>query len=297
MDTSMLEEMDFDRGNIDWEFIEMMLKELPSNIFFKDTQCRYLFATHYWNHIKHEESENWTIRGKTDLEIRKDKENARLAYEQDKKILETGQGCSYVIEVCLDGVTEYLEIIKNPVRNKEHKIIGIVGLINIVTERINLQKQLEAYAQTDMMTGLYNRRYLEQWCKQEVKPQRFPISIISADCDGLKQANDKYGHYVGDEMIRTSAQLFKSKLPDNAVIFRMGGDEFLIILPQTGEEESSKYLNMLREETHKLSIKGVPLSISYGACTLKNTADNMDNAIRIADKQMYLEKEEKKKAR
>ena len=60
---------------------------LPSNIFFKDTECRYLFATHYWNHIEHDVSEEWSIRGNTDLEIRKDKENAALAYEQDKKIL------------------------------------------------------------------------------------------------------------------------------------------------------------------------------------------------------------------
>ena len=73
--------------NRDWEFMEMILKELPSNIFFKDTECRYLFATHYWNHIEHDVSEEWSIRGKTDLEIRKDKENAALAYEQNKKIL------------------------------------------------------------------------------------------------------------------------------------------------------------------------------------------------------------------
>ena len=51
MDVSLLEEMDFDNANIDWEFIETILKELPSNIYFKDTQCRYLFCTHYWNHI------------------------------------------------------------------------------------------------------------------------------------------------------------------------------------------------------------------------------------------------------
>ena len=79
MDVSLLEEMDFDNVNIDWEFIETILKELPSNIYFKDTQCRYLFCTHYWNHIVHDDTEAWSIRGKTDMEIRKDKENARKA--------------------------------------------------------------------------------------------------------------------------------------------------------------------------------------------------------------------------
>lgn len=96
MDVSLLEEMDFDNANIDWEFIETILKELPSNIYFKDTQCRYLFCTHYWNHIVHDDTEAWSIRGKTDMEIRKDKENARKAYEEDKKLLKTGIGCKYV---------------------------------------------------------------------------------------------------------------------------------------------------------------------------------------------------------
>ncbi|MGN0584221.1 MAG: diguanylate cyclase, partial [Ruminococcus sp.] len=186
--------------NHDWEFMEMILRELPSNIFFKDTECRYLFATHYWRHIKHDEEEEWSIKGKTDLEIRKDKENAQLAYEQDKKILATGKGCQYTIEINLEGKTEYLEIIKNPVRNKEGKIIGIVGLINDVTDRMKLQKQLEVYAQTDIMTGLYNRRYLEYWRKSVLSPDMFPLSIISADCDGLKYMNDVYGHAVGDEL-------------------------------------------------------------------------------------------------
>ena len=214
MDVSLLEEMDFDNANIDWEFIETILKELPSNIYFKDTQCRYLFCTHYWNHIVHDDTEAWSIRGKTDMEIRKDKENARKAYEEDKKLLKTGIGCKYVIETCIDGVTEFLEIIKNPVKNKDGRIIGIVGLINIVTDRIKLQKQLEAYTQTDIMTGLFNRRYLEYWEENEIKPQYFPISIIAADCDGLKHTNDTYGHHVGDEMIRSAAQLLKDVLAD-----------------------------------------------------------------------------------
>lgn len=281
--------------NRDWEFIEMILKELPSNIFFKDTECRYLFATHYWKHIEHDDSADWSIRGKTDLEIRKDKENAALAYEQDKKILETGVGCNYVIEVCLDGETEYLEIFKNPVWDKENRLIGIVGLINNVTDRIKLQKQLEAYAQTDTMTGLYNRRFLDHWIEYESRSHLFPISVISADCDGLKIANDTYGHHIGDEIIRMSAMLFKTETPDNAVLFRMGGDEFLIILPNVNEEQSQKYVDTLRTATQKINIKGIPLSISYGACTVNDKSENIMNAIMIADKRMYSEKESKHK--
>ncbi|MCI7805021.1 MAG: GGDEF domain-containing protein [Oscillospiraceae bacterium] len=280
-----------------WDFMEMILKELPSNIFFKDTECRYLFATHYWNHIEHDESENWTIRGKTDLEIRKDKENARLAYEQDKKILETGVGCNYVIEVCLEGKTEYLEIFKNPVRDKNNEIIGIVGLINNVTERITLQKQLEAYAQTDIMTGLYNRRFFENWVENEIKSHMFPISIISADCDGLKIINDTYGHYAGDELIRMSAFLFKTKMPEDSLKFRLGGDEFLIVLPGTDEETVDNYVKEMKSAAKSFNIQGSPLSISYGISTINEACDDFMNAVKIADKEMYAEKNDKKMKR
>ena len=280
--------------NVNWEFMEMILKELPSNLFFKDTECRYLFATHYWRHIDHDDSGEWSIRGKTDLDIRKDKKNALLAYEQDKKILETGIGCRYIIEECQDGETEYLEVIKNPVRDKEGHIIGIVGLINNVTDRISLQKQLEAYAQTDTMTGLYNRRYLRHWTEQEVKPHLFPVSIISADCDGLKATNDMYGHFVGDEIIRRAAQLFKTELPDDAVLFRMGGDEFLLILPGTSMEQAQEWVNVLRKEAKSVAIRNIPMSISYGICTLEDDSEDFMDAVGMADKRMYSEKLSKK---
>lgn len=281
--------------NSDWEFMEMILKELPSNIFFKDTECRYLFATHYWNHIEHDESEEWTIRGKTDLEIRKDKENAAMAYKQDKRILETGEGCQYVIEVCLDGNTEYLEVIKNPVRNKENQIIGIVGLINNVTDRILMEKQLERYAQTDGLTGLFNRHYLDQWMDLQMGLQQYPVSVISADCDGLKKVNDTFGHEAGDEMIRRTAQLFRVQMPEKAVLFRTGGDEFLMILPDTGEEETQQFVERLENEASKICIEGETLSVSYGVCVMRDGSDDIKAAIRTADQNMYHEKERKKR--
>lgn len=283
--------------NHDWEFMEMILRELPSNIFFKDTECRYLFATHYWRHIKHDEEEEWSIKGKTDLEIRKDKENAQLAYEQDKKILATGKGCQYTIEINLEGKTEYLEIIKNPVRDKEGKIIGIVGLINDVTDRMKLHKQLEVYAQTDIMTGLYNRRYLEYWRKSVLRPDMFPLSIISADCDGLKYMNDVYGHAVGDELIRTTSILFKISSLENAVMFRVGGDEFLIILLKTPEKKAKESISRMKSIGESLSVQGMPLSISFGTYTLETFGDDFEEAVKIADKNMYAEKESKRRCR
>lgn len=88
--------------------IEKILKQLPSNIFLKDNEARYIFATKYWHHLKKTDDPNWSIRRKIDPEIRKDKQNAIEAHKKDLEIIETGKGMTYTIEINEDGVQEFL---------------------------------------------------------------------------------------------------------------------------------------------------------------------------------------------
>ena len=78
--------------------MQKMLKQLPSNIYLKDAQGRYVFCTQYWHHLHQDGEKHWTIRGKTDVDIRKDKANALKAMETDKIMLQTGKGTDYIIE-------------------------------------------------------------------------------------------------------------------------------------------------------------------------------------------------------
>lgn len=279
---------------VDYDLFKRILKEIPSNIFFKDTECRYVFSTHYWRHLKGAEDPSWDIAGKTDLEIRKDKDNARLAMEQDREIMRTGKGTSYVIEINQDGVTEFLELIKNPVRNEDGDIIGIVGLINDVTEKMMLEKKLEKYAHTDMLTGLFNRYYLDEWIANSMKSEMYPLCVISADCDGLKKINESYGHAIGDEFLRLTASLFRAELPEKAVMFRMGGDEFLVILPNTTQDECKKYIDCINEASRSLVLKGESVSVSFGACEVTSPSLSFMHAMEIADKRMYMDKDTKR---
>ena len=136
--------------------VERMLKELPSCIFLKDTEGKYVFSTQYWNHLDTKGDPNWTIRGKTDLDIRKDKENARKAMEADRRIIETGEGTEYVIEENQDGVRDYLQLIKRPVYDEDGRISGIIALINNITDYQLLKLELEKRAKTDasMVTAM-----------------------------------------------------------------------------------------------------------------------------------------------
>ncbi len=277
--------------------IERMLRALPSNIYLKDAEGKYIFATHYWHHLDTKGDPNWTIRGKTDLEIRKDKENAVKAHESDKIILATGEGTRYTIKIDADNQLEYLELIKEPVRDDDGNITGIVGLINNVTEQQLLKLELERRSKTDELTGLFNRRYYREYFPTIYKPANFPIAFISMDCNGLKKINDTYGHLVGDEYIRMSALLLRMELPDHPGIFRVGGDEFFVVLPNTDETEAQQLIDNMKKKSSMFKIREQKLSIAFGISILRSEADDVKACVEAADQNMYENKNKEKQAR
>ena len=271
-----------------------MLRALPSNIYLKDAEGKYIFATHYWHHLEHNNDPDWTIRGKTDIDIRKDKENAVRAYLSDLELLKDGEIRSYMIEINADNILEYFQITKAPVLDERDEIIGIIALINNITQQEVLKRKLEKQAYTDEMTGLYNRSYYEKYISV-LMDNHYPLAVISADCNKLKSVNDTYGHLAGDEYIRISASLLKSVLPEKSVIFRTGGDEFLIFLPETSEETALYYVECLREQSKLFSIKDQQISISYGVHVMEDENQDLKDCIRQADKNMYEDKKRCKK--
>lgn len=285
------------KDSLSFHEVERMLKELPSNIYLKDSEGRYVFCTHYWHHLDKSDDPNWTIRGKTDAEIRKDKENAAEAMKADMNIIQTGKGTAYTIEINEDGIQEFFEVIKEPFKNEQGKTIGIIGLINQVTEYEQMKRKLEEIVRTDELTGLYSRYYFEEYLKTIQRKDMYPICVISADCDGLKNINDTYGHLVGDEYIRMASLLFRMVLPEEGVAFRTGGDEFIILLPSTPEEIAQGYLDQMREREKLFQIRGKRLSVSLGMSSIKSREDSAEECIAVSDMNMYSEKRKKKENR
>lgn len=273
--------------------IEKILKELPSNIFLKDNECRYVFATKYWHHLNHADDPNWTIRGKIDPEIRKDKDNAIEAHKKDMEIIKTGKGATYTIEINEDGIQDFLQVIKEPLFNENGCVTGIIGLINDVTETELLKQKLREQAITDEMTGLYNRAFLDEFVKTH-DDDCYPLAIISADCDGLKAINDTYGHIAGDEYIKAAVDLFKMVLPPERMLFRMGGDEFLVLLPGTSEEAALRFVEQLKEKQKRFQVMNKQLSVSFGVSVMNSGADNFHTRFTESDQNMYLEKRKRR---
>ncbi len=275
--------------------IARMLKELPSNIYLKDEKGRYVFATHYWHHLDHSNDPDWTIRGKTDIEIRKDKENAKKAMATDLEMIKTGVGKRYVIEERADGVSDYLEIIKEPLKDDTGRVTGIIALINNVTEMVLMRKQIEEMSIHDVMTGLRNK------CGYEIEVRRVeeehningvPYGVVMIDMNSLKHINDTYGHERGNEAIISLSKLI-SEVYKHSPVFRVGGDEFVVILEKSQLEKRDKLLEQLMFKMQLLSkneslMEWERVSASVGMAVFDDICDNcyMD-VFRRADQKMY----------
>ncbi len=271
-----------------------MLKQLPSLIYLKDTKGRYAFCSQNWHHIDYERGTDNDIRGKTDLEVRRNPVNGRLAYEQDMNVIRTGKGVSYLIEEDNKGQPEFFEIIKMPLFKDNGQVRGIIALVNNVTEQEELRRKLRSQSIIDPLTGLYNRLRFNEFVS-ELSEKDYPIGIISADCDGLKKVNDGFGHAMGDKYICMARDLLNEVSPSNATKFRMGGDEFLILIPNSSHEEVKELIEKLTEEAANYHYNEVHLEISFGGAVANDPSASFDASIARSDKAMYRAKRKKKK--
>ena len=278
--------------------IERMLKQLPSNIFLKDAQGRYVFATHYWNHLDQGGDPDWTIRGKTDLEIRKDKLNAAKAMESDKRIIATGEGTSYVIEEYIDGVRQFLQLIKQPTYDEDGNVNGIIALINDVTETQLLKMELEKRSKTDPLTGLLNKGATEELIGMMLAGHRKrdgKCALLMIDADRFKTINDTFGHAAGDQVLITIGKIIHSSFKGKDVAGRIGGDEFMVLLRDLHSEEEACLLSERIEEqvVHAFDNQEMEgcVSLSIGIAICPKDGRDFDELYKAADAALYAVKE------
>lgn len=267
--------------------IERMLKALPSNIYLKDADGKYIFATHYWHHLDHSDDPNWTIRGKTDIDIRKDKENAVLAMEKDMEVIRTGKGSSYLIEINADGIQEFFQVYKEPVRDKDGNINGIVGLLNNVTEHEIIKRKWQSAAVMDGMTGLFNRCEIQSQIEQAISDSMQnggTFSVIMLDIDNFKQVNDCYGHKNGDNVIIALAGILKSNMSKDFSAGRWGGEEFMVLLRDTEISAAFYIAELIRKCFENTTFPDMrPQTISIGVTQLRENDTSDTLCIRVDD--------------
>lgn len=267
--------------------LQMIIENIPANIFFKDTECRYQIASHVCEMINQMGDPNFSIYGKTDKEIQPDPVLGEKFYNEDCKILETRESMSYLQPMEFLGDTYYYQISKSPVILEDGTIIGVVGLISDMTEQVRLQKELEALSIHDALTGVYNRDYLAIREKNFGAREGFPVSVIVGDSDNLKLVNDSYGHRMGDELIKQTIENFTKAISEEHEIVRLGGDEYLIIIPDCDEDKCKSYIKAIEDVERTSFVENIQVSTSLGYYVINTNKESLMEAIDKADKMMY----------
>ncbi|GEM_PF-374927 len=157
----------------------------------------------------------------------------------------------------------------------------------------DLIRELKFLADVDSLTGLYNRRKIEEILRQEIeRAKRYgsPLSILLIDVDNFKQINDTYGHQKGDEVLRKMASLIRAEIRATDAVGRFGGEEFLIVLPQTDHQSALRVAERLRRRMAGTDFGVDRLTVSIGVTSLKGNED-MKTLFARVDRAMYLAKE------
>jgi diguanylate cyclase (GGDEF)-like protein len=155
-------------------------------------------------------------------------------------------------------------------------------------------KRLQVNAVTDSLTGLYNRRLFGESLDKEITRARryaHPIALVMLDLHSFKEVNDKHGHPKGDEVLRVAAGTLKKSMRTSDSAFRIGGDEFALLLPQTDPGQalalSRRVESAFDEEIQPLQLN-VGVSMDHGVATYPQDGENADALIRAADERLYL---------
>jgi diguanylate cyclase (GGDEF)-like protein len=152
----------------------------------------------------------------------------------------------------------------------------------------------------DPLTGVYNRIFLEEFGKREIlRAQRYKrtLALILIDLDNLKGINDCYGHSIGDKALQRLAQVLIRNCRNTDYVFRYGGDEFLILMPEATEIGPERFKRRVKKELEEMrgipEVNGFKIEASFGICFWKE-GETLLNLVNKADKKLYNEKNQKK---
>lgn len=256
--------------------------------FVNDALCRLLGYTR-------EEAVGLNYRAYTPQE---DWENVYRAYNS---VYRTGTSLRWypMIQLTKDGRKLYVENSVLPLRGEKGEIIGFRGISRDVTERKILEQKLSEMATHDPLTGLPNRILFDDRLNMglaQAQRNGSRLAVMMLDLDWFKRVNDTYGHGVGDQLLKLVAQRLASNLRKSDTVGRMGGDEFVLLLPQIGAiEDATKVAQKILDSFGEpFAINGYNLNIttSIGIAVYPENGDRVDVLLTNADTAMYHAKDE-----
>ncbi len=228
-------------------------------------------------------------------------------------VLETGETTT-VLHTHIDsaGNEQYIEITASPVKDSEGETFGMVEtyrnilekriddeLVNLVKKLNETQMHLKLMSITDELTGLRNRRYIMERLEEEFQRARRsgrPLSLMMLDIDHFKQVNDTNGHLFGDIVLRVVSMRIKSHLRRHDLVGRVGGEEFLVVSPDSALDDTIMVAERIRKVVNDEAIcdgvREVSVALSAGVTMMRENDTSVDILFSRADTALYKAKEE-----
>ncbi len=279
-----------------------VLKLEQMNILFKEARKVANITTFYYSFIKHEFHKsnelNEFLGVKNLLTI---DDMRRVVHPED---IEEYDYSTNEIQYTKKGIVSDYRIIKNnEIRyiqssifgeyDEANKIYGVFGILKDTTEIEESKREIEFFANHDVLTGLYNRNNFESFNKD--LDGQSDVGVLICDVDGLKLINDAFGHIEGDELLQSLAKTLKSvSKTDN--VFRIGGDEFVIVLRNATEEKMLQMEQSIKNEISKFRLHSVGFDASIGYSFIEENR-TFEDAFRTAENLMYRRKLTERKSR
>ena len=227
----------------------------------------------------------------------KDHISSHISFQSLKERFLANKSLSKEKELIFDtGRSKHFFVKGIPIFDNNKYIGGYLMYIDI-TELKRKEEKIRYISEHDVMTGLYNRRYFQKKLDEFSKNKKIKFVLFIGDMDNLKNINDTYGHSIGDQFIQLAARVLRESLPKDAIISRIGGDEFGIILINQNQAMCSNYCKLIHQKSKEYTVKkklNEELSLSIG-CAIKNYKfQDSEELFHEADQKMYEAKEKSK---
>ena len=278
------------------EFIKTMVDIIPVPLFYKDRKGSYLGCNKAFEDFIGKSKEE--IIGKTVYEISK-KNNAETYTDMDKQLFDNPGTQTYEYEYeNSKNEKKYVVFKKVTYNNSLGEVNGIIGIINDITEIKKRETELTEKTFFDSLTEIFNRRYFDENIEKEWKQcvrGNESLSLIMLDIDFFKKYNDYYGHQEGDNCLKRIAQEIRiSLLRPSDIVVRYGGEEFVVILPNTNSDGAHRVAERIRRNIINLAIKheastvSEVITLSQGIAEMNNNNnDTVYECLKNADKSLY----------
>ena len=191
-----------------------------------------------------------------------------------------------------DGSIVWVNITIAPLNTEEEfSNQRLLCMLEDVTDRRKAEEEILYLSYYDQLTGLYNRRFYTEELRRIDTERNLPITLVMADVNGLKLTNDAFGHHTGDRLLMYIADMIRKQCRADDILARIGGDEFILLLPQTDSDQAAKLVERIKTAiVNEDDYYPVACSVSFGWDTKKEPAEDINKTYTSAEDRMYRRK-------